>query len=76
MTHQVTVTLGEVECLNMADGVILLVDAFEGPMPQTRFVLQKALSLGKVPIVVINKVDKPNCTPDLVHDQIFELFLI
>ena len=58
----------------MADGVILLVDAFEGPMPQTRFVLQKALSLGKAPIVVINKVDKPNCTPDLVHDQIFELF--
>ena len=66
---------GEVErVLNMADGVILLVDAFEGPMPQTRFVLQKALSLGKVPIVVINKVDKPNCTPDLVHDQVFELF--
>ena len=58
----------------MADGVILLVDAFEGPMPQTRFVLQKALALGKVPIVVINKVDKPNCTPDLVHDQVFELF--
>ncbi len=55
---------GEVErVLNMADGVILLVDAFEGPMPQTRFVLQKALSLGKVPIVVINKEDKPNCTP-------------
>ncbi|HCP40647.1 MAG TPA: translational GTPase TypA, partial [Cryomorphaceae bacterium] len=66
---------GEVErVLNMADGVLLLVDAFEGPMPQTRFVLQKALALGKVPIVVINKVDKPNCTPDLVHDQIFELF--
>jgi GTP-binding protein len=66
---------GEVErVLNMADGVILLVDAFEGPMPQTRFVLQKALALGKVPIVVINKVDKPNCTPDLVHDQVFELF--
>ncbi len=66
---------GEVErVLNMADGVILLVDAFEGPMPQTRFVLQKALSLGKTPIVVINKVDKPNCTPDLVHDQVFELF--
>jgi len=66
---------GEVErVLNMADGVILLVDAFEGPMPQTRFVLQKALALGKVPVVVINKVDKPNCTPDLVHDQVFELF--
>ena len=66
---------GEVErVLNMADGVILLVDAFEGPMPQTRFVLQKALALGKTPIVVINKVDKPNCTPDLVHDQVFELF--
>ena len=66
---------GEVErVLNMADGVILLVDAFEGPMPQTRFVLQKALALGKTPVVVINKVDKPNCTPDLVHDQVFELF--
>ena len=66
---------GEVErVLNMADGVILLVDAFEGPMPQTRFVLQKALSLNKVPIVVINKVDKPNCAPDIVHDQVFELF--
>ena len=66
---------GEVErVLNMADGVILLVDAFEGPMPQTRFVLQKALALGKIPVVVINKVDKPNCTPDLVHDQVFELF--
>ena len=62
---------GEVErVLNMADGVILLVDAFEGPMPQTRFVLQKALSLNKVPIVVINKVDKPNCTPDIVHTYI------
>jgi GTP-binding protein len=58
---------GEVErVLNMADGVILLVDAFEGPMPQTRFVLQKALSLNKVPIVVINKVDKPNCAPDIL----------
>lgn len=66
---------GEVErVLNMADGVILLVDAFEGPMPQTRFVLQKALSLNKVPIVIINKVDKPNCAPDIVHDQVFELF--
>src|SRR5215217_2947947 len=66
---------GEVErVLNMADGVCLLVDAFEGPMPQTRFVLQKALELGKKAIVVINKVDKPNCHPDIVHDQIFELF--
>lgn len=66
---------GEVErVLNMADGVLLLVDAFEGPMPQTRFVLQKALSLGKKPIVVINKVDKPNCRPDEVHDAVFELF--
>jgi GTP-binding protein len=61
---------GEVErVLNMADGVILLVDAFEGPMPQTRFVLQKALSLGKKPIVVINKVDKPNCDPDKTHEN-------
>ncbi len=66
---------GEVErVLNMADGVLLLVDAFEGPMPQTRFVLQKALSLGKKPIVVINKVDKPNCDPDKTHDEIFDLF--
>lgn len=66
---------GEVErVLNMADGVLLLVDAFEGPMPQTRFVLHKALSLGKKPIVVINKVDKPNCRPDEVHDAVFELF--
>ncbi len=66
---------GEVErVLNMADGVLLLVDAFEGPMPQTRFVLQKALSLGKKPIVVINKVDKPNCRPDEIHDQVFDLF--
>jgi GTP-binding protein len=66
---------GEVErVLNMADGVILLVDAFEGAMPQTRFVLQKALHLGLKPIVVINKVDKPNCRPDEVHEQIFELF--
>ena len=66
---------GEVErVLNMADGVLLLVDAFEGPMPQTRFVLQKALSLGKKPIVVINKVDKPNCDPDKTHDDIFDLF--
>ncbi len=66
---------GEVErVLNMADGVILLVDAFEGPMPQTRFVLQKALSLGKKAIVVINKVDKPNCDPDKTHDEIFDLF--
>ena len=66
---------GEVErVLNMADGVLLLVDAFEGPMPQTRFVLQKALSLGKKAIVVINKVDKPNCDPDKTHDEIFDLF--
>ena len=66
---------GEVErVLKMADGVILLVDAFEGPMPQTRFVLQKALQLGLKPIVAINKVDKPNCRPDEVHDSVFELF--
>lgn len=66
---------GEVErVLKMADGVLLLVDAFEGPMPQTRFVLQKALQLGLHPIVVINKVDKPNCRPDEVHDAVFELF--
>ena len=66
---------GEVErVLKMADGVLLLVDAFEGPMPQTRFVLQKALHLHLRPIVVINKVDKPNCRPDEVHDAVFELF--
>lgn len=66
---------GEVErVLKMADGVILLVDAFEGPMPQTRFVLQKALHLNLKPIVVINKVDKPNCRPDEVHDAVFDLF--
>jgi GTP-binding protein len=66
---------GEVErVLKMADGVILLVDAYEGPMPQTRFVLQKALQLNLKPIVVINKVDKPNCRPDEVHDAVFELF--
>ncbi len=65
---------GEVErVLNMADGVLLLVDAFEGTMPQTRFVLQKALALGKKPIVVINKVDKPNCRPEVVHEQVFDL---
>ncbi len=65
---------GEVErVLNMADGVLLLVDAFEGPMPQTRFVLQKALELGKKAIVVINKVDKPNCNPDWAHEQVFDL---
>lgn len=65
---------GEVErVLNMADGVLLLVDAFEGPMPQTRFVLQKAIQMGLKPIVVINKVDKPNCTPDLVHEAVFDL---
>ncbi|MFM2146246.1 MAG: hypothetical protein RL732_1082 [Bacteroidota bacterium] len=66
---------GEVErVLKMADGVLLLVDAFEGPMPQTRFVLQKALQLNLHPMVVINKVDKPNCRPDEVHDAVFELF--
>ncbi|HUX53872.1 MAG TPA: translational GTPase TypA [Williamwhitmania sp.] len=65
---------GEVErVLNMADGVLLLVDAFEGTMPQTRFVLSKALSLGLKPIVVINKVDKPNCRPEEVQEQVFEL---
>ena len=65
---------GEVErVLNMSDGVLLLVDAFEGCMPQTRFVLQKALELGKKPLVVINKVDKQNCRPDEVNDQVFEL---
>ncbi|MFB6340573.1 translational GTPase TypA [Saccharicrinis sp. FJH2] len=65
---------GEVErVLNMADGVLLLVDAFEGPMPQTRFVLQKALGLGLKPIVVINKVDKQNCRPDEVHEEVFDL---
>jgi GTP-binding protein len=65
---------GEVErVLNMADGVLLLVDAFEGPMPQTRFVLQKAISLGLKPIVVINKVDKPNCHPDEVQEMVFDL---
>ena len=66
---------GEVErVLKMAGGVLLLVDAFEGPMPQTRFVLQKALHLNLKPIVVINKVDKPNCRPDEVHDAVFDLF--
>ncbi len=66
---------GEVErVLKMADGVILLVDAFEGPMPQTRFVLKKALELGLHPMVIINKVDKENCRPDEVHDAVFELF--
>ena len=65
---------GEVErVLNMADGVILLVDAFEGPMPQTRFVLQKAIELKLKPIVVVNKVDKPNCTPEQVYEQVFDL---
>lgn len=65
---------GEVErVLKMADGVLLLVDAFEGPMPQTRFVLSKALSLGLTPIVVVNKVDKPNCRPDEVHEAVFDL---
>lgn len=65
---------GEVErVLNMADGVLLLVDAFEGPMPQTRFVLQKAINLGLKPCVVVNKVDKENCTPDEVHEAVFDL---
>ncbi|MGB0428464.1 MAG: GTP-binding protein, partial [Flavobacteriales bacterium] len=65
---------GEVErVLNMADGVLLLVDAFEGPMPQTRYVLQKALNLGLTPIVVVNKVDKPNCRPDEVQEAVFDL---
>ena len=65
---------GEVErVLNMADGVLLLVDAFEGPMPQTRFVLQKAISMGLKPCLVINKVDKENCTPDEVHEKVFDL---
>jgi GTP-binding protein len=65
---------GEVErVLNMADGVLLLVDAFEGPMPQTRYVLSKAISLGKKPILVINKVDKENCRPDEVHEAVFDL---
>ncbi len=65
---------GEVErVLNMADGVLLIVDAFEGPMPQTRFVLQKAIELGLKPIVVVNKVDKPNCTPDIAQEKVFDL---
>ena len=65
---------GEVErVLNMADGVVLLVDAFEGAMPQTRYVLQKALNLGKKPILVVNKVDKENCRPDEVHEEVFDL---
>ena len=65
---------GEVErVLNMADGVLLLVDAFEGPMPQTRFVLQKALQIGLTPIVVVNKVDKPNCRPDEANEAVFDL---
>src|SRR5690625_4092492 len=62
---------GEVErVLKMADGVILLVDSFEGPMPQTRFVLQKALQLGLKPLVIVNKVDKPNCRPEEVHEAV------
>ena len=65
---------GEVErVLNMADGCLLLVDAFEGPMPQTRFVLQKALQIGLKPIVVVNKVDKPNCRPEQVYEMVFDL---
>jgi len=68
---------GEVErVLKMADGVLLLVDAFEGPMPQTRFVLTKALELGLKPIVVVNKVDKDNCTPDLAQDNVFDLMFM
>lgn len=67
---------GEVErVLNMADGVILLVDAFEGPMPQTRFVLQKAIELGLKPMVVVNKVDKENCTPEEVNEAVFDLMI-
>lgn len=67
---------GEVErVLNMADGVLLVVDAFEGPMPQTRFVLQKALALNLKPVVVINKVDKPNCDPDRTHEEVFDLMV-
>ena len=67
---------GEVErVLNMADGVLVLVDAFEGPMPQTRFVLQKALEIGLKPIVVVNKVDKENCTPDEAVDKVFDLMV-
>ena len=66
---------GEVErVLKMADGVVLLVDAFEGPMPQTRFVTGKALALGIKPIVVVNKVDKENCRPDEVYENVFDLF--
>ncbi len=65
---------GEVErVLNMADGCLLLVDAFEGPMPQTRFVLQKALQIGLKPIVVVNKVDKPNCRPEEVYEMVIDL---
>src|SRR5690606_1961521 len=68
---------GEVErVLKMADGVMLLVDAYEGPMPQTRFVLGKALGLGLKPIVVVNKVDKENCRPDEVHEAVFDLMFI
>ena len=59
--------------LNMADGCLLLVDAFEGPMPQTRFVLQKAIQMGLKPVVVVNKVDKPNCRPDEVNEMVFDL---
>jgi GTP-binding protein len=65
---------GEVErVLNMADGVLLIVDAFEGPMPQTRFVLEKAIQLHKKPIVVVNKVDKPNCDPEYTQEKVFDL---
>ncbi len=74
LSKNVSITGGEVErVLNMADGCLLLVDAFEGPMPQTRFVLQKALKLGLKPIVVVNKVDKPNCRPEQVYEMVFDL---
>ena len=75
LTHLVTLILEEKleRVLKMADGVLLLVDAFEGPMPQTRFVLSKAIELGLKPIVVVNKVDKENCTPDEVQDAVFDL---
>ena len=67
------ITILSKNVLNMADGCLLLVDAFEGPMPQTRFVLQKAIQMGLKPVVVINKVDKPNCRPDEVNEMVFDL---
>ena len=74
LTHPSCRFGGEVErVLNMADGVLLLIDAFEGPMPQTRFVLQKAIELGLKPLVVINKVDKENCRPEEVQEKVFDL---